>query len=323
MERIKGLQIPRIEIFGTSIGVHTPTRQDPEGPIFNRLSEMWRSQQGVIMSAGEHALLGMPSLMPHHPDGSLVMWAARKTPHGLEEWKNPCSWQSLAADSEFLISVEETAKNFVNAGNSMYFFFGWAPENKNPEPGFARRGGMTQIRHHSHITPSLNAVQAREILEVTPHMSPEDRRILSIFLDYGSQTAHAHVPHLRDFSSHGHTWTQFDGRVQRHMHGFIHLQDAINQLVHLHMSLHGDWMNIARELYKKHSSDFLFPFDDGMQSLLMFPPVVSASICFPSPQDKQKMGIAHDDPCPVWVSPFSPVSKTALVDGVWLDRKSR
>lgn len=322
MRSIEGLQIPRITTIGDNSGAHIPTRINPEGPIYTKLQLAMK--EGVpFVSAGEHVLLTMPSLLPHHPEGSTVCWAAKRTPDGIEGWKNPQSWHSLSQDTEFLVAVEQTAQAFLHAGNSMYFFFGWAPENPTPEPGFTSRGAMTQIRHHSHIAKHLDPSLATDILKVSPDMSPADRRILSIFLDYGSRVAHAHLPHLKDFSSHSHSWLQHEGQIERHMHGFLHLQDAIGQLVNLHLTLHGSWMRIARDLYEKNRGEFMHIFDDGEQSLLLFPPVVSASIMFPSAKDKKAMGLDEADPNTVWVSPFSPLSKTALVDGVWLDRKSR
>ncbi|MFH0773520.1 MAG: hypothetical protein V1922_04380 [bacterium] len=319
---IEGLQIPRITTLGDCSGVHVPTRTNPEGVIFLKLQEMMKHETPFV-SAGQHMLYTMPSLLPHHPDGSAVCWAAKRAPDGIERWRNPDSWISLTQDVEFLQAVEKTATHFVNGGNSMYFFIGWAPDNPDPEPGFTRRGGMTQIRHHAHIAPQLSPQLAQALLEVSPNMSIADRRILSIFLDYGSQVATAHIPHLRDFSSYSHGWAQHQGKVDRHMFGFLHLQDAIKQLVHLHMTLHGSWTHIARELYTRYKDNYLFSFENGDQSLLLFPPVVSASILFPSPHEKKIMGIADSHPCVVWASPFSPVSKTTLVDGVWLDRKSR
>lgn len=317
---VESVRIPRIQINGVHSDVTKPSHLNPEGSILTKLQDAY-DQSHVVISSKPHVLISIPPPLPHHPNGSEVMWHASVGDNQIQPWKNPEGWFQLAQNKEYLDAVQEHALVETGFGNSVYFMFGWSPLNSNPPLGLMRQSAQTQIRPHEHVRPSLETIPVTDHIVLTPDADSETLRKFSICMDFGSPLIRKHFPELKDFSSREQTWTQFDGAVVRHAYGFLTLHDALNQLVTMHTRLHPTWKQEMLQLYDTHRDEFADPTAEKFRSLLLFPPGVSASAFFPNAKDRQIMGLASDDPHAVWVSFGTPLSKTTTVDGIWLDRK--
>lgn len=320
---VESVRIPRIEIHAAHTEVTKPTHDSPEGSILTKLRNAHTVDRNhLVVASSPHFLINVPPPLPHHPNGSQVLWhSSTGDDNQIEPWHNPGGWYKLAHNREYIDKVEEHARTEVKKGASVYFMFGWSPYNNQPQTGFMRQSAQTQIRPHEHLRSSLADVPITDYIELTQSADLETLRKFSIYMDFGSPLIRKHFSELRDFASAQATWFQNDGQVQRHAFGFLSLHDALSQLVGLHVKLHPIWKEEMAKLYEEWHQEYKDPTQSVFQSLLLFPPGVSASAFFPNADDKRMMGIPDNDPHSLWVSFGTPLSKTTTVDGVWLDRK--
>jgi hypothetical protein len=232
-------------------------------------------------------------------------------------------------DTEFLSAVEEKARSEVGASAASFFFlFGWMPKNLHAPENVAMNGAMSQVSAHFHHTgPNARQYADKQIILVEGLSSVTDAPSISRFLDYGAEVAlREFKTRLKsfgsNFSSHEYTWTQNNNQVNRHAYGFLSLSDVIQQLVKLDEDLKSLWPKILPDLVREYYNDYLFNFEEGKRSLLLLPPCVTASVFFPSPDDKRRMGLPLDDPY-IQVVPFSRAPKTALAGGFLANREIR
>lgn len=329
LEYLNGLKIPVITTYTPSelaARVHEPTPTNPQGDILEQLRDLHRRGVQPHIQTQHHALYALNSLLPHSQgEKNTVLWVANKTSDGrdLLPWQihNFQGWRDLASDGEFLSGIEELGRYAVARGESFFFMFGFSFNNLYLPQGVAPRGAMSQVASHFHHTSGHTREQIDSYVQLSQNELSTDPYIFPLFFDFGSQVARDELKRrMRDFSSHRIDWTLHEGRVPRHGEGFLNLYDAIRQLVRLGSDLEHTWPRFVENLAKEQRDKFMFPYVDDPQSLLLLPPVVTASAFFPSQADKANMGLPPDDPCTVWVSPFSLIQKQPLVDGIWTRR---
>jgi len=316
------IQIPFIVTRGNGETPHIPTGSNRDDPIRKKIIAQLNSHEEVLR-VGKHAHVILPSVLPHNMSGSSVHWLPEISENHLMPWVNPDSWRELITDTEFLQAYQEYVFHQVDSGHSFYGQFGWAPFNRNPKEYFTPQGGMTIERAHMHSALPLDSSHIEGYLTPQPGMTEIELKYIASFLDFGTQVAREQLTQVNDFSSHQHSWKQMDGLVQRKAYGFLTIQDALSQLLKIHLSLNSNWEDTVKQLYKAYSHEFTIDIGGISRSLLLFSPVVGGALFIPTNDEKKHIGLAQDHTCRVWVSLFSPLMKPNIVDEIHVKRLSK
>jgi len=333
LEHLNGYNIPVSTItIPPSNGrkIFTSTAENLQGPIGKKMEYMAHKGQ-ELFTAGHHSVFIMPSLAPHNPiqedHTNVVYWIAErdeKKKNEIKPWNLETSLQRLAHDKEFLREFENRATSRAATGANIFFVTGWTPPVDSPALCVSKRGGLQSVASfHVHDTPPFSQVKPDRSLAIDSKQPPneKDLQIITLFLDFAAEVARSELRRqLGDFSNHQHEWRIADDKVARYAYGFLHLDEAIEQLVSLDASVQKLWPNMINQVAREHSWNYMFTFENAVKPLLLLPRVLTASVFVPTDNDKRIMGLSSDDTRRVWVSPFSLIPKSALVDGLWTSR---
>lgn len=310
---------------------HTPSKIDLEGAVVRTL------QKEAVFSkpSGKHRLVvhNNPPL-PHHPDGSIVLWvdqvtAAATNERALQPWKQEVSWQKLLQDVTFCQATEAQLRRWQRANQKLrvYHFVGFPNcdqrnavlHGPNGVQSVVYAGGaQSQSRAHIHLVETIPTTHVAISTPTLAELLQKPTAVPSLLGLAARQS-------LEDFS---HDFVGFGSRlntvqnlgvgsktvpVERTFFEFSTWREALQNIFTLQQELADCWLDHAYAVCAK-PTQWLQQVISLRQTLACIPVF---AVIRPSLEDQRQLG-RH---CDWLVVPFSlEIPSTFFGNGVLLDR---
>ena len=330
----------RLDIIGqASIPICRIRRPKPDG-VFGEDSVIEKILNSVplneyALNAGNHALISLTNPLPHHPDGSQVLWIVEKSGNGINAWEGKVSWKKLKDDKEFLDAAQKYLVNRAELNKGpIYMYYGYYHGNGDQKIKYVYPQGMQTIfRPHFHSIPEFRDEHSDgpNLNLADPKLTSENLQKIAFFSNIAGLAAEKFFSeYMRDFSNDRITYQtplkikDSATSVSNNFYGFSSFEEALGQTLKLNENVEEKWRIFCQQLYRQAAYTQLPEvLQNKTEEILAFfkqSIVFNASFMFPSPQETQGHEYGN---YPVWVAPFSLATVPELLKGVILDRKAQ